>query len=392
MDSFNNVIWNYKNFNMANELDIAGEFIYDGIQKLNEMSYIEESASLFSFLYHISVGIERLQKTILVLCDRITIDSYENFEKDLITHSHTELSLRISKFSGDKLNNQENDFMQVLTKFYKKARYNRFNVMPYNCEEEKLLTEHINKYLDKKKIQYHFYTGKIVVDDYIKEYIGRLVGNLSKKYYSFLKEKAIENNTYSYELRVYSKAESIFLSNNRKNSLQELKITEKTVFKEFLIYLRNSQHSSSILRYIDKIKPLDIDVVFINEYISELTSGTVPGSLIDEVETLYEESGYSIDRVRDVGAIGDTDVDFDIGDIFDCIQQIEDTLAGFNNAEKFSDEFPEFISEIDNDEITAEFNNVLILCDKFSKAQITKDIFIDSLQTMLSELKSTYNL
>ena len=62
-DSF----WNYKNFNMVNELNIAGEFIYDGIDALNRMNTIDEIPLLFSFLYHISVGIERIQKIILVL-------------------------------------------------------------------------------------------------------------------------------------------------------------------------------------------------------------------------------------------------------------------------------------------------------------------------------------
>lgn len=140
MESFDNVIWEYKNFNMVNELDIAGEFIYDGVQKLNEMSCIEESSSLFSFLYHISVGIERLQKIILVLCEKITVDSYGKFEKELITHSHLELSQRITKYTNSKFNSQENEFLQVLTIFYKKARYNRFNVITSGCEEEKLLS------------------------------------------------------------------------------------------------------------------------------------------------------------------------------------------------------------------------------------------------------------
>lgn len=32
-----NQLWAYKNFNMGHELDISGEFIYDGIEALNEM-------------------------------------------------------------------------------------------------------------------------------------------------------------------------------------------------------------------------------------------------------------------------------------------------------------------------------------------------------------------
>ena len=205
----------------------AGEFIYDGVQTLNEMSCIEESASLFSFLYHVSVGIERLQKIIVVLCENITVDDYEEFEKSLITHSHSELSERIAKHMTSKFNAKENDFLQVLTVFYKKARYNRFAVNTSGCEEEKVLSSYVEKYLEKDKLLYNFITNKIVVEENVRELIGRVVGNISKKYYDFLKEKARENNTYSYELRTYSKAEKIFLSNNRKNSLQDLKVTEK---------------------------------------------------------------------------------------------------------------------------------------------------------------------
>ena len=40
MNISDNIIWRYKSFNMANELDVAGEFIYDGVHTLNEMSCI----------------------------------------------------------------------------------------------------------------------------------------------------------------------------------------------------------------------------------------------------------------------------------------------------------------------------------------------------------------
>ena len=390
MEYFDNVIWNYKNFNMANELDIAGEFIYDGIQKLNETSCIEESSSLFSFLYHISVGIERLQKIILVLCEKITIDSYEKFEKELKTHSHSELSQRITKYTNNKFNSQENEFLQVLTGFYKSARYNRFNVFPSGYKEGKLLSEYVKKYIEHDKIQYHFITGKIVVDENIKEFIGRVVGGIAKKYYNLLKEKARENNTYSYELRAYSKAERVFLTKNRKNSLQELKITEKIVFKEFLIYLRNTRESCSLLRYIVKIKPLDIDVGLISEYISELSSGVVSYRLIDEVEFRYGEEGYSIDRMNEIDAIGDPYVSFDIGDIFDCIQQMEECVHQKIDINTFSVEFPEFVEKLDNPEITGEFYEVLDLCKNLVEGQLNENKFMEQLNDILSEFNETY--
>ena len=38
---FPNAIWNYKNFNMVNELNIAGEFIFDGIDAINRMNTLD---------------------------------------------------------------------------------------------------------------------------------------------------------------------------------------------------------------------------------------------------------------------------------------------------------------------------------------------------------------
>lgn len=51
---------------MVIELDIAGEFIYNGIHELNRMRLITNDGSTFSALYNIAVGIERLQKIVLV--------------------------------------------------------------------------------------------------------------------------------------------------------------------------------------------------------------------------------------------------------------------------------------------------------------------------------------
>lgn len=392
MNISDNILWGYKSFNMANELDIAGEFIYDGIQALNEMSCIEESASLFSFLYHISVGIERLQKIIVVLCENITMDDYEEFEKSLITHSHSGLSERIAKYMTRKLNAKENEFLQVLAVFYKKARYNRFNVIDSRCEEVTCLSSFVEKYSEKNDLTYSFISKKIIVDEKIRELLGRVIGNLSKKYYHFLKEKAYENNTYSYELRTYSKAEKIFLSNNRNNSLQDLKITEMTVLKEFLVYLRNTKDTNAVLRYMEKIKPLDMDISLLNDYMSELVIGNVPQILIDEVETLYLENEYSVDRMREVGLIGDTNVLFEIGEVFECIQQIEDFVDGSIKNDDFAVKFIELINQIDDEVVTQNFYDVVKLCEKFIEKQLNRQAFIDALSNALIELKYIYNI
>lgn len=51
-----------KSIIMANELDVAGEFIYSAIIKFDKMQHFEQVADDFYFLYHLAVGIERVQK------------------------------------------------------------------------------------------------------------------------------------------------------------------------------------------------------------------------------------------------------------------------------------------------------------------------------------------
>lgn len=80
--------WSYKNFNMVVELDIAGEFIYNGIHEIYRVSHFANDGSTFTALYDTSVGIERLQKIVYVLWGMDDYVDEKEFEKSLITHSH----------------------------------------------------------------------------------------------------------------------------------------------------------------------------------------------------------------------------------------------------------------------------------------------------------------
>lgn len=179
-------------------------------------------------------------------------------------------------------------------------------------------------------------------------------------------------------------------NNNRKNSLQDLKVTEMTVLKEFFVYLRNTKNTSAALRYIEKVKPLDIDAALLNDYISELVLGNVSQALIDEVETLYEENEYSIERMREVGVIGNTNILFDIGEIFDCIQQIEDFVGGNAKDDNFTIEFPKLVNQIDDEDVAQNFYEVVELCEQFSSKKLGREEFVATLSNVLFELKSIY--
>lgn len=387
-----NQLWAYKNFNMGHELDISGEFIYDGTEALNEMICIEESSPLFSFLYHTSVGIERLQKIIIVLFEDIKFDEYEEFEKSLITYSHQDLHSRIKRSAKIEFNNRENDFLMLATNFYKSARYNRFNINTSECKEANLFVEFVKKHLKPDEIEYHFITGKVMVNEKVKNLVGRTLGSIANKYYSLIREGANKNGTYTYKLLSDSKAEKIFLGNYRNKSLQEMKITESIAAKELIACIRNTEETCAFLRFLDEIEPLGIDVNLINEYLSELSIGNIPQTLIDEVETLYEEIEHPKNRIELISLIGDTCVAFEFSEIQEVITLINDYINGKMFAELFAKEIEEKATIIDDEEFIEIFEDLILICKKFIKGQIQEESFRNDVVEQFEILKEYYSL
>ena len=385
-----NQLWVYKNFNMGYELGISGEFIYDGIAALNEMICIEESSLLFSFLYHASVGIERLQKIIIVFFEDINFNEYEEFEKSLITHSHQDLHSRIKRNAQIKFNNRENDFLMLVTNFYKSARYNRFNINTGECKEVNLFIEFVKKHLKPDEIEYNFISEKVIVNENVKNMIGRTLGSIANKYYLLLREGADKNGTYTYELPADSKAEKIFLGNYRNKSLQEMKITESIAVKELIACIHNTEETCAFLRFLDEIEPLDIDVNLINEYLSALSMGNIPQTLIDEVETLYEEIEHPKKRIELISLIGDTCVAFELSEIKEVIALINDYISGDLLAELFAKEIEEKATIIDDEEFIKFFEDLILICRKFTKGQMQEESFRNDIAEQFEIIKAYF--
>jgi hypothetical protein len=213
-------IWNYKNFNMVVELDVSGEFIYNGIHEINRLTGFSNDGATFSALYSLAVGIERLQKIVYVLWGMDCFDDEEAFENSLITHSHTGLRDKVNEFlerKGESISfsARENEFLLLLTHFYNSARYIRFNIDGEWAKEVYLLRPYIAKYVDDN-IDDIFNPERLIATDKVKEFFGRVVGSIAKKYYDFIIKGSRINNTYTYELKSDSKAGKIFLGNYKK--------------------------------------------------------------------------------------------------------------------------------------------------------------------------------
>lgn len=314
----------YKHFNMIMEIDIAGAFIYNGIKELEAMESLYYESEIFMFLYNISVGIERLQKVLIVLSENILCEDIEEFEKSLITHSHQDLHDRIKEKIDMNFNSRQNSFLQVLNTFYNRCRYERFNIKgQYNYEKE-LLLDYINKNLNNELIERDMFVNEINTI-HIKEVLGRVIGFISRTYYRSIYKIASKQNLYTYELRSGSKSQKVFLSQVRKNSLYNQLLNEQIAAKELLVFLINSKHKNGFYKFIKEIKPLKIDVALVNSYLESIFKGDIPNDLVDEMEYLYGEHNYSKDRIEMINCIGNSRIDFDFI-IVESLREILESL------------------------------------------------------------------
>lgn len=311
---------------MGIELDIAGEFIYDGIHEFCRLKYISNDGPTFAALYNMAVGTERLEKIVYVLWSLDDEADETKFEKKLITHSHTGLRDKIKKAlkihnENIEFSKQENALFELLCEFYNTARYMRFNIDGDWDKELELIRTFLKS--DSNYIETNA-DYRIKVNENVKNLFGRTLKSIATKYYELIRKGSSKNQTYTYELKGDSKAYKIFYSQER--SLIKNQDNEYLAVKELLIYLRNSKDKTSFLKYVDAIEPLEFDPANLITYLSNITRGIIPQELVDEAEYLYEELDKPYDREKMVSLFAEENVIFEFPVQKECIKIINDII------------------------------------------------------------------
>lgn len=322
--------WKYKNFNMVIELDIAGEFIYNGIHEFCRLKYISNEGPTFASLYNMAVGIERLEKIVYVLWTLDDEVDETKFEKELITHSHTGLRDKIKevlKIHNEKIefSKQENALFELLCGFYNTARYMRFNIDGDWNKEIELIRTFLKSDSNYVETNTEFFYGSCIeVNENVKKLFGRTLKSIAAKYYELVIKGSSKNQTYTYELRSDSKASKIFYS--QKKSLIKDQNNEYLAVKELLIYLRNSKDKTSFLKYVDEIEALGFDPANLITYLSNITRGIIPQELVDEAEYLYGELDKPYDREKLISLFAEENIMFEFPAQKECIEIINDVI------------------------------------------------------------------
>ncbi|MCQ8130614.1 hypothetical protein [Methylomonas rivi] len=299
----------WKNFKLGEEISVSGTFIYNGLRRYHEMRKLDFTDEVFEFLYTLSVGLERLLKTAVVLFEHHESVNQEDLEKSLITHSHLDLLARIRKHVSINLGSPQIDLLALLGTFYKSLRYDRFALSSaYDSKKEiealcALLRKHLNVDIPRESS----IVGTENEDRY-RRFIRRTVLKISKTIYEVIEARARAINLYTYELRHGSKAETVFL--------REVDISDEDVlWKELLVFLMNTKSSSGYLDYLRGIAPLDFDPALVGDYLDCFQSDASKAFVMDELEYLYEEmEGNKGERLELMRVIGAPNVYFDSPD------------------------------------------------------------------------------
>lgn len=345
-DIFKDPILYYKNFKMGSEIDIAGTFIYNGMKELEQIIVFHVDSEMFMFLYNVAVGIERLQKVLIVLVEKIEDEML--FEDSLKSHNHQELHNRILR--NDiviNLSTRENEFLQLVSIFYDKHRYGRFHILNELKAEKTIISKYVSKHFTGE-YEKDVFTNSIRNNEKIKDFFGRIIGSIAKKYYNKIDSLASKKGLYTYELRHNSKAEKVFLSDFRRNSLQEQNVNEKIAAKELIVYLMQTKDKNPFIRYVNDIEPLEFDIAMANEYLEQIITGSISQDLVSTVECGYIENGYSIERVRQMDVIGNNNVHFEFGQIQRCNDLLKNFLNNELDSYTFANDFLDEVSYLDD--------------------------------------------
>lgn len=201
----------WKNFKLGEEISISGAFIYNGLRHFHELRQLDYAEEIFEVFYHLSVGLERLLKTTVVLLEHKDDGDQQALEQSLITHNHLELLHRIKQFKPINLGTSHNEFLGLLGTFYKTFRYDRFSlssVSDFRTESD-TLCDFFAKHL---QVQFEEPISLLGIPNKTRyrKFLQKIVQKISAVLYQIIETRARELNLYTYELRHGSKAEIIF--------------------------------------------------------------------------------------------------------------------------------------------------------------------------------------
>lgn len=294
------------NFSLVKEVEIAGVQIWKAIEDINRVYFPEDGNNivvdyLFTSLYQAAQGIERLFKILIELM-KYDNDSYDAKKVDelLLSHNHIAMYQFIDKQKKLLIGKNERKFLELISKFYNKGRYNRFRYNENDIIELSLLKEFGN---DIKKD----------FDNRIKHRYGKTIGSISHMLYNAISDMSLKLNIYVYELHSDSVARFV-LHDCYKDDLYDILKEIENSKRELLWYVLKKGKDMAITEVGKEIEALPFDDIGEQMFLEELICNMNSGSLIYDFvsgeydEQISEDKEKWKERLEFMGLIGNTNV------------------------------------------------------------------------------------
>lgn len=275
----------FKNFNMGREIEIAGEFIYESMREMYSLKSFSEHFKINKILYNGAVGIERLQKILLCMFLINQTKDFDDLPKSLKEHKHIALHELIKKSVPDyKLKSNKIKLLEVFQDYYNKHRYGEFSP-DYNSNE--LINLFTNYFSNILQVEFtsDCFSNPCDLSNAKKLYINYL-RETSYDYYKIIDNKATELGIYTTELSYTSNATKLFYSQDFGKMYESIKL-ESIAVKELIVFLSKTKSRSNVKKIIASVKPLDLDIAMVNDYLDDITCFRASEQLTDMVYELY---------------------------------------------------------------------------------------------------------
>jgi hypothetical protein len=301
----------WRNFSLNRELHVSGAFIYDGMRELRSLQTFDNADQVFQVAYPLAVGFERLLKIAIVLLEYKSGMDQAKFERSLITHNHLDLLSRVKKLKPVHLQTEHHELLQILGKFYKSYRYDRFSIDSVfsDSSETADLLRYYSKHIPTFDGSHDQFFGEAPsCPNEIGIFTAKVCRKICSVLYKLVHDAAGDINLYTYELRSDSKAYKVFICNELDF------VAEDLLWKEILVFLMNTRADTPELGFLREIKPLDLDPGMIPDYLQCLGSDLKKIEHIEELKELYrqiEDAGQREELISIIGnkhiLIGDDD-------------------------------------------------------------------------------------
>jgi hypothetical protein len=300
----NNPIKFWKNFRLGTELHISGSLIYNALYSFDQIEYFRHEHEVFEFLYNLSIGLERLEKIVVILTEHDEEIDQEEFERTLITHNHLELLNRIKKRHTINLGKQHIKLLQFIGDFYRSTRYSRYNLNSVYTKNQDL-HGFVNFLKEELQVTEEEGMNPMVANGpRVRKFIGKLVGKISTELYDLIHKETARLNIYTHEILTYSKSYKIFLA--KEFTFEK----ERHLQREILVLLQSGQLDDGMTRFIKSIDPLPLENYSSAEYIRFLMDIRNNSDIVDEMESILEDEPMTKERLEQVSLIGRDDLYF----------------------------------------------------------------------------------